>query len=131
MIGLSWYIKKLVTGECDMFISSLEFMYIVVAYANLFNVSINDILLPDGINSPTIAKIKLTSTLQSIQLKWLEQTTGRIWDGGEFHELYWQVESWIDSQPESCPDQVNYIVWQGQMWKRGAEYLLGLRLIGE
>lgn len=107
------------------FVTPIEFIGIVTNYANVFGVSINCLSFPQL--SERIPNIKLTSTLQSVQLKWLEQVTGRMWDGREFYELYWQVESWIDNQPESCSEDANYIVWQGQMWKRGAEYLLGLR----
>jgi hypothetical protein len=98
-------------------------------YCKVYDVPTEKVVLPSLQHK--ISGVQLQSTFHFIQHKWLESVTSRSWSTDEFIRLNFQVAKWIEESPEVCEENSEYEVWWATMWKRGAEWVLGLRRLSE
>ena len=102
---------------------------LISMYCCVYDVPITEVGIP-SVRSK-ISGVKLYSVFQSIQHKWLESVTSRSWSTDEFIRLSFQVAKWIEESPEVCDEESEWEYFWATMWKRGAEWVLGLRTVIE
>jgi hypothetical protein len=86
----------------------IQAVSLISMYCSIYGVSITEITIPSIRHK--IYGVKLHSVFQTIQHKWLEQATGRLWTTDEFIELCFSVSRWIEESPETCKGDTEWVL---------------------
>jgi hypothetical protein len=108
---------------------------VITMYCKVYNVPTKEVPRPSlqhrTSGQDKISGVQLQSTFHFIQHKWLESVTSHPWSTDEFIRLSFQVAEWIEESPEVCEEESEWEYFWATMWKRGAEWVLGLRTVIE